>query len=88
MTLENVAVTPGLMYNLISFSQLQRHQSILLDSTGARLMGNRVHFSLLENGNYIQGTRVPPHEPGSPSAIAAAVIRPGKQKCMNINDLH
>eukprot|EP00903_Cladosiphon_okamuranus_P018790 g17286.t1 len=88
VTLENVAVAPGLMYNLISLSQLQRQQSILLDATGAWLLGNRVHFSLLGNGNYIQGTRVRPGEPNSAPAMAAAVIRPGKQKCMNINDLH
>eukprot|EP00752_Nemacystus_decipiens_P015776 g14086.t1 len=88
VTLENVAVAPGLMYNLISLSQLQRQQPILLDAMGAWLLGNRVHFSLLGNGNYIQGTRVRPCEPGSAPVMAAAVIRPGKQKCMNINDLH
>ena len=48
VTLENVAVTPGSPYILTSFSQ-----SILLDSTGARFMGNRVHFSLLGNGDYM-----------------------------------
>ena len=31
---------------------------------------------------------MPPHEADSPPAIAAAVVRPGKPKCMNINDLH
>lgn len=86
--LEGVVVTPGLMFNLISFGQLQRKQSIMLDETGAWLLGHQVHFSFLGNGNYIQGTRVPPHEPESPPAMAATIIRPGKQKCMNINDLH
>lgn len=77
------AVQPHLVH-----SQLQRKQKIMLDSTGAWLLGNRIHFSLLGNGNYIQGTRVPPYQPDSSPAIAAAVIRPGKQKSMNINDMH
>lgn len=88
VTLMDVAVVPGLKYNLISFSQLQRQQAITLDETGAWLTGSKVHFSLLGNGNYIQGTRVPPGDPASSPAMAAAVIRPGKQRSMNVNDLH
>lgn len=87
-TLLDLAVCDGLMYNLISFSLLQKQQSILLDESGALLHGNGIHFTLLGNGNYVQGTRVPPDDPGSPPAIAAAVIKPGRQRSMNINDMH
>ncbi|CAN0091878.1 unnamed protein product, partial [Pylaiella littoralis] len=32
----------------------------LLHEEGASILGTDIHFSLLGNGNYIQGTRVPP----------------------------
>lgn len=50
-------------------------------------MGNKVHFTLLGDGNYVQGTRVPQDDQGSAPTLAAAVVRPGRQRSMNMNDL-
>eukprot|EP00752_Nemacystus_decipiens_P016050 g14349.t1 len=72
VTLEHVAVAPGLVYNLISFSQLQRQRSILLDTTGAWLHESQIHFTLLGNGNYIQGNCSRPW--GSPALLESSAV--------------
>ena len=49
-------------------------------------LGGRIKVTKLFTGSYLQATRVPPTS--DPVAMAAAVMRPGKPRSMNINDLH
>lgn len=50
------------------------------------MLGGKVRFTKLPTGNYIQATRV--EKSAQPRAMVAPVIRPGRAKSMNTNDLH
>ena len=91
---EDVAITsremsfvPGLWYELIPFNIIQETEDIVLNKTGAHMLRERVRFDKERNGNYVQATRVTRGSRG-PSAMVAAVMRPGRQSSMNINDMH
>ena len=58
VTLKNVAVIPGIWFNLISFTQIQEAHPILLDKEGAHVLGRRILFTKHANGNYVQATTV------------------------------
>ena len=87
VTLRDVAYIPGLWYELLSFNIIQESEQIILDKTGARMLGGRVRFSKDKNGNYIRATRVPEGSRGPP-AMVAAVMLPGRQRSISIDDLH
>ena len=102
MTLKNVAVVPGIWFDLIYVNQIQETHPVLLDQEGAHILGSRILFTKHANGNYLQATKVA-HD-GSPTvclnpattvpsatvppAMAAAVLRPGATTSADINDLH
>ena len=65
VTLKNVAVVPGIWFDLISFNQIQETHPILLDKEGAHKLGSRILFIKHANGNYAQATKVTHH--GSPA---------------------
>ena len=65
VTLKNVAVIPGIWFNLISFTQIQEAHPVLLDKEGAHVLGSRILFTKHANGNYVQATPVA-HD-GSPA---------------------
>ena len=65
VTLKNVAVIPGIWFNLISFTQIQEAHPVLLDKEGAHVLGSRILFTKHANGNYVQATTVA-HD-GSPA---------------------
>ena len=71
VTLKNVAVVPGIWFDLISFSQIQETHPVLLDKEGAHILGSRILFTKHANGNYVQTTKVAYH--GSP----AVCLNPG-----------
>ena len=70
VTLKNVAVVPGIWFDLISFNQIQQGHPVLLDK-GAHILGSRILFTKHANGNYVQATEVA-HD-GSP----AVCLNPG-----------
>ena len=86
VTLENVAVVPGLAFDLMSFNCIQEKHDILMNRDGTWILDGRVHFVKLPAGNYIQATRV--EHGADPSAIVAAMTRPGQQRGINNDDLH
>ena len=86
VTLENVAVVPGLAFNLIVLTDTQGKHHILMNREGTWIHNGRVHFVKLPAGNYIQVTRVE-HGAGS-SATVAAMMRPGQQQNIDNDDLH
>ena len=87
VTLGEVSFVPGLWYELMSFNIIQETEDIVLNKTGAHMLRGRVHFDKEKNGNYVQATRVARGSRGPP-AMVAAVMRPGRQRSMNINDMH
>ena len=71
VTLKNVAVVPGIWFDLISFNQIQEAHPVLLDKEGAHILGSRIIFTKHANGSYVQATKVA-HD-GSP----AVCLNPG-----------
>ena len=56
--LKNVAVVPGIWFDLISLNQIQQAHPVLLDKEGAHILGSRILFTKHANGNYVQATKV------------------------------
>ena len=71
VTLKNVAVVPGIWFDLISFNQIQEAHPVLLDKGGAHILGSRILFTKHASGNYVQATKVA--HVGSP----AVCLNPG-----------
>ena len=57
-----------------------------MSHTGTYTLRDRVHFTKFPTGNYIAAVRV--ESGGSPPPMLAALMRPGPQRSMDINDLH
>ena len=89
VTLTNVAVVPGLAFDIMSFNRMQEKHEIILNGAGASMLGGRVRFKKFRAGNFIQATRVP-HDDASPHppAMVAAMMRPGAPSSMDVNDCH
>ena len=86
VTLESVAVVPGLAFDLMSFNCTHEKHDIMMNRGGTWILDGRVHFVKLPAGNYIQATRVE-HGSGSP-AMVAVMMRPGQQRSINNGDLY
>ena len=84
--LRDVSFVPGLWYELMSFNIIQETEDITLNKTRAHMLRGRVRFDKERNGNYVQSTRVARGSRGPP-AMVAAVMRPGRQRSMKINDM-
>ena len=63
VTLTNVAVVPGLAFDIMSFNRMQEKHEIILNGAGASMLGGRVRFKKFRAGNFIQATRVPHDDP-------------------------
>ena len=89
VTLTNVAVVPGLAFDVMSFNRMQERHAIILNRAGALMLGRRVRFSKFRAGNFIQATRVP-HDDArrQPLAMVEAMMRPGPPSIVNLNDFH
>ena len=89
VTLTNVAVMPGLAFDIIYFNRIQERHDIILNGAGASMLGGRVRFKKFRAGNFIQATRVP-HDDASPQppAMVATMMRPDPSSSMNVNDFH
>ena len=71
----------------MSFNIIQETEDIVLNKSGAHMLRGRVRFDKERNGNCMQATRVARGSRGPP-AMVAAVMRPGRQRSTNINDMH
>ena len=89
VTLTNVAVVPGLAFDIMPFNRMQEKHEIILNGVGASMLGGRVRFKKFRAGNFIQAIRVP-HDDASPHppAMVAAMMRPGAPSSMDVNDFH
>ena len=83
VTLKNVAVVPGIWFDLISFNQIQETHPVLLDKEGAHILGSRILFTKHANGNYVLAPKVAHHgsravclNPGMPATTVPSVTVP------------
>ena len=53
VTLTNVAVVPGLAFDIVSFNRIQEKHEIVLNGAGASMLGGRVRFKMFRAGNFI-----------------------------------
>ena len=53
VTLTNVAVVPGLAFDIMSFNQMQEKHEITLNGAGASMLGGRVRSKKFRAGNFI-----------------------------------
>ena len=53
VTLTNVAVVPGLAFDIMSFNRMQEKHEIILNGAGASMLGGRVWFKTFCAGNCI-----------------------------------
>ena len=83
-TLRNVAFLPGVPFDLCSFNVAQEEQVITLDHEGAHMLDGRVFFRKEKFGNFAEATRVEIHK--KPPALATAVLGPGRQRWIDVND--
>ena len=60
ITLRNVAVVPGLAYDLMSFNLMQEAFHITLTESGAHMLQGHIMFTKTQHGSYVQASRVPP----------------------------
>ena len=89
VTFTNVAVVPGLAFDIMSFNRMLERHEIILNRAGASMLGGRVRFKEFRAGKFIQATRVP-HDDACPQppAMVAAMMRPGPPSSMNVNNFH
>ena len=80
--LTNVAYVPGVQFNLFSLHAVMSKCRVTMDTEGVHMLGGSVSFVRREAGSYCSATRItdPP--------MANAVLVPGKQQRIDINDLH
>ena len=80
--LTNVAYVPGVQFKLFSLHAVMSKCRVTMDTKGVHMLGGSVSFVRREAGSYCSATRItdPP--------MANAVLVPGKQQRIDINDLH
>ena len=53
VTLTNVAVVPGLAFDIMSLNRMQERHEIILNRAGASMVGGRVRFKKFRAGSFI-----------------------------------
>ena len=86
VTLRTVAFVPGAYLDLCLLNVIQEEHVITLDHEGTHMLNGRVFFRKGKFGNYVEATRVARHD--KPPALAAAVLRPGRQRWIDANGMH
>ena len=86
ITLRDIAYVPGFPFDLCSLNVVMDNYRFWCDRKGAHMLDGRFVFRKTKNGSYLQETRVP--RDGDFQPMIAAVLAPGQQKSIDINDLH
>ena len=77
VTLQDVSFVPYLGFNLFSFHVVQEKHEIILNRTGAHLLGGRPVFLPRSNGSSLRATRVlPGGHANANTALTTVVIPP------------
>ena len=76
VTLHNVSFVPDLGFNLFSFHVVQEKHEIVLNKTGAHLLGGRLVFPRRRNGSSLRATRVLPGSHANANNALAFFVEP------------
>ena len=76
VTLHNVSFVPDLGFNLFSFHVVQEKHEIVLNKTGAHLLGGRLVFPRRRNGSSLRATRVLPGSHANANNALATFVEP------------
>ena len=76
VTLHDVYIVPDLGFNLFSFHVVQDKHEIILNKTGAHLLGDRLVFPRRSNGSSLRATRVLPGGHANTSTALATFADP------------
>ena len=76
VTLHDVSLVPDLGFNLFSFHVVQEKHEIILNKTGAHLLGGRLVFPRKSNGLSLRATRVLPGGHASANTALATFADP------------
>ena len=78
----DMAYVPGVRFNLFALHAVVTKCPVTVDNEGVHILGGSVPFVRRESGPYCFATRI------TDPRIAKAVLVPGRQRCISINDLH
>ena len=76
VTLHDVSVVSDLGFNPFSFHVVQEKHKIILNKTGAHLLGDRLVFPRRCNGSSLHATRVLPGRNANASTALATLVEP------------
>ena len=76
VTLHDVSFVPDLGFNLFSFLVVQEKHEIILNKTGAHLLGGRLVFPRRCNGSHLHATRVLPGGNANMSTALTTFVEP------------
>ena len=76
VTLHKVSFVPDLGFNLFSFHVVQEKHEIVLNKTGAHLLGGRLVFPRRRNGSSLRATRVLPGSHANANNALATFVEP------------
>ena len=76
VTLHNVSFVHDLGFNLFSFHVVQEKHEIILNKTGAHLLGGRLVFPRRRNGSSLRATRVLPGSQANANNALATFVEP------------
>ena len=85
VTIRDMAVVKGLQFDLFSLNKSQDYHDVFMNRTGTYTLEDKVHFTKFPTGNYIAAVRLEPG--GNPPPMLAALMRPGPQRSIDVNDL-
>ena len=80
VTLYDVSFVPNLGFNLFSFHVLQEKHEIILNKTGAHLLGGRLVLPRRCNGSSLRVTRVLPGRNANASTALAIFVEPASHR--------
>ena len=80
VTLHDVSFVPDLGFNLFSFHVVQEKHEIILNRTGAHLLGGRLVFPRRSNGSSLRVTRVLPGRHANENTALTTFANPPSQR--------
>ena len=80
VTLHHVSFVPDLGFNLFSFHVVQEKHEIILNKTGAHLLGGRLVFPRRCNGSSLHATKVLPGGHANASTTLATFVEPSSHR--------
>ena len=80
ITLHDVSFVPDLGFSLFSFHVVQKKHEMILNRTGAHLLGGRLVFPHMTNGSSLRATRVLPGGHANANTALTTFANPSSQR--------